>query len=46
MRDSRYKGTASFAQINNLAGNSLGGDLKSYRAEFLNLVAKARRLKN
>ncbi|MGI8883778.1 MAG: vWA domain-containing protein [Pyrinomonadaceae bacterium] len=46
LRDSRYKGTASFAQINNLAGNSLGADLKNYRGEFLNLVAKARRLKN
>jgi len=46
LRDSRYKGIASFEQINKLAGNSLGGDLKSYRAEFLNLVAKARRLKN
>jgi len=46
LRDSRYKGTASFAQINNLAGTSLGADLKKYRGEFLNLVAKARRLKN
>lgn len=46
LRDSRFKGTSSFEQINNLAGNSLGEDLKSYRGEFLNLVAKARRLKN
>jgi len=46
LRDSRYKGTASFAHINNLAGNSIGEDLKSYRGEFLSLVEKARRLKN
>ena len=46
LRDSRYKGTANFAHINNLAGNSRGEDLKNYRGEFLNLVAKARRLAN
>ena len=46
LRDSRYKGTASFAHINNLAGNSIGEDLQSYRGEFLSLVEKARRLKN
>nr|MBA2737764.1 DUF3520 domain-containing protein [Pyrinomonadaceae bacterium] len=46
LRDSRYKGTASFAHINNLAGNSIGEDLKSYRGEFLSLVEKARLLKN
>jgi Ca-activated chloride channel family protein len=46
LRDSRYKGTASFARINNLAVNSLGGDLKSYRGEFLTLVEKAQRLKD
>ena len=46
LRDSRYKGTASFAHISNLAGNSIGEDLKSYRGEFLSLVEKARRLKN
>jgi Ca-activated chloride channel family protein len=46
LRDSRYKGTASFANIDNLARNSIGGDLKNYRGEFLALVGKARRLKN
>ncbi len=46
LRDSRYKAAANFAQINNLAQSSTGEDLKSYRGEFLNLVAKAQRLKD
>ncbi len=45
LRDSRYKGNASFGNINSLAQNALGGDLKNYRGEFLNLVEKAQRLK-
>jgi Ca-activated chloride channel family protein len=46
MRDSRYKGSASFSNIQNLANASLGSDLRSYRNDFLNLVEKARALKN
>ncbi len=45
LRDSRYKGNASFSNISSLAQNALGGDLKNYRGEFLNLVEKAQRLK-
>lgn len=45
LRDSRFKGNASFANINNLARNSMGEDLRNYRSEFLELVGKARRLK-
>jgi Ca-activated chloride channel family protein len=45
LRDSRYKGTANFNSVNCLAQNALGGDLKNYRSEFLQLVEKARRLK-
>jgi Ca-activated chloride channel homolog len=46
LRDSRYKGNASFRNINNLAEGALGGDLRNYRNEFLNLVEKAQRLKS
>jgi len=45
LRDSRYKGSASFANVSGLANNSLGSDLKSYRSDFLDLVKKANRLK-
>ncbi len=46
LRDSRYKANASFANVQNLAGNALGGDLRNYRNEFLGLVSKAKNLKN
>ncbi len=45
MRDSRYKGTASFANMTNLANSAIGTDLKGYRSDFLNLINKAKRLK-
>ena len=45
LRDSRYKGNASFRSVNILAQNALGGDLRNYRGEFLDLVEKAQRLK-
>ncbi len=45
LRDSRYKGTASFRNVTDLAGGALGNDLRNYRNEFLNLVGKAQRLK-
>lgn len=45
MRDSRYKGEASFESVSMLADSARGNDLKNYRAEFLDLVARARRLK-
>ena len=44
LRDSRYKGNASFGGVQNLAQNALGGDLRNYRNEFLGLVNKAKRL--
>jgi Ca-activated chloride channel family protein len=46
LRDSRYKGSASFGNVSGLINNSLGNDLKSYRSDFLNLVGKANRLKS
>ncbi|HEX9931124.1 MAG TPA: VWA domain-containing protein [Pyrinomonadaceae bacterium] len=44
LRDSRYKGNASWNNIVNIARNSRGNDLKGYRAEFVELVEKARRV--
>ena len=46
LRDSRYKGNASFASVQNLANAALGNDFRNYRNEFLNLVGKAKILKN
>ncbi len=46
LRDSRYKGNASFSSVKNLASDALGGDLRNYRNEFLGLVNKAKNLKN
>ena len=45
MRDSRYKGKASFSNIESLAKTGMGSDLKGYRSEFLNIIQKARNLK-
>ncbi len=45
LRGSRYKGSANFANVGNLAQNSLGSDLKNYRRDFLDLVRKGSRLK-
>jgi Ca-activated chloride channel family protein len=44
LRNSRYKGISSYKNITNLAENSLGSDLKSYRSDFINLVGKAKHL--
>lgn len=45
LRDSRYKGSPSFGNVESLAGGAFGSDLKNYRTEFLGLVERARRLK-
>ncbi len=45
LRDSRYKGTASFKNVTTLAEGALGNDLRNYRNDFLSLVSKAQRLK-
>jgi len=44
LKNSRYKGGASFGNVMNLAQNSLGSDLKNYRNDFLDLVKKGNRL--
>ncbi|HEY0427655.1 MAG TPA: VWA domain-containing protein [Pyrinomonadaceae bacterium] len=46
LRNSRFKGNASFAAARSLANSSLGSDLKNYRNDFLNLITKASALKN
>jgi Ca-activated chloride channel family protein len=45
LRDSRYKGSASFGNVESLVSSSFGSDLKNYRTEFLGLVERAKRLK-
>jgi Ca-activated chloride channel family protein len=44
LKNSRYRGGASFGNVMNLAQNSLGSDLKNYRNDFLDLVKKGNRL--
>jgi Ca-activated chloride channel family protein len=46
MRDSRYKAQASFENASALAASAKGNDMKSYRTEFMELIGKARRLRN
>jgi Ca-activated chloride channel family protein len=45
LRDSEYKGTATFASIIADAKRSLGADPAGYRAEFVRMVELAQRLK-
>lgn len=44
LRDSRYKGNASWNNVLNMAQNARGNDLKGYRGEFVELIEKARRV--
>ena len=44
LRDSEYKGSANFEGILELAEEGKGADAGGYRAEFINLVKKARSL--
>jgi Ca-activated chloride channel family protein len=45
LRDSRYKGNASFDSIRSLASTALGNDARERRSEFLDLVNRAASLK-
>ena len=45
LRDSEHKGTSTFDGIAELAEEAKGKDTEGYRAEFLNLVMKAKMLK-
>jgi Ca-activated chloride channel family protein len=44
LRDSKHKGDASYAEVLKMAEGALGRDAHGHRAEFLDLVRKARRL--
>ena len=44
LRESRYKGAASFNNVLSLSQLALGDDLKNYRSEFIDLIGKAKRL--
>jgi Ca-activated chloride channel family protein len=44
LRNSRYKGSANYNGILNIAQNSLGQDLKGYRSEFTRIVGQAKNL--
>lgn len=45
LRDSKYKGDATYDSVLRLARSSVGPDLQGYRAEFLKLVETAKDLK-
>ena len=42
LRDSPYKGTASFAAAHELAQEGRGSDAEGYRAEFIELIDAAK----
>lgn len=44
LRDSKFKGDASYDEVRQLAQKSLGSDDEGYRADFLTMVAAASRL--
>jgi Ca-activated chloride channel family protein len=44
LRNSEYKGTGSYAMVNQLAANALNKDAEGYRKEFIELVKKAQSL--
>ncbi len=46
LKESPYKGTATYALVEELAAGSLTHDPGAYRAEFLQLVKKAKQLAN
>ncbi len=44
LRDSPFRGTASYGSVLELAGEGVGEDARGYRTEFLDLVRKAKSL--
>jgi len=42
LRDSRYRGTATTAEVISLASGARGSDPDGYRAEFIRLVQSAK----
>ena len=45
LRDSPYKGTATFDSVLGIAEDSLGSDRNGYRREFLQLAQRARAIR-
>jgi Ca-activated chloride channel family protein len=45
LRDSQYKGNLTYAAILELAQSGLGSDARSYRAEFVEMVRRAKTLR-
>jgi Ca-activated chloride channel family protein len=46
LRDSKFKGSFTYDKVRELAVNSKGNDKEGYRAEFIDLIGKAKSLKN
>jgi len=46
LRDSKFKGASSFERVRELAVNAKGTDKEGYRSEFIDLIGKAKGLKN
>lgn len=46
LRDSKFKGTATYDNVYNLAKDALGTDKENYRAEFLQLIKTANTLQS
>lgn len=46
LRDSQFKGNATYAGVLEIAQEAASGDTTGYREEFLRLVAKAKRLRD
>jgi Ca-activated chloride channel family protein len=44
LRDSEYKGSATWADVREWAADAIGADRKGYRRDFLELLAQAERL--
>jgi Ca-activated chloride channel family protein len=44
LRDSEYKGSATWADVRDWAADAVGADRKGYRRDFLELLAQAERL--
>lgn len=46
LRDSEFKGNATFSSVLQMANQSLGNDKEGYRKEFISLVKRAQELKS
>jgi Ca-activated chloride channel family protein len=44
LRDSQFKGDATYDAVSEIAGSSLGSDPHGYRAEFVEIVRRAKEL--